>query len=398
MQQTPNSLRRHIGIFGAANTGKSALFNKILNQEAAIVSDKKGTTTDPVFKAMELIDFGPVVFIDTAGLSDGTELGALREKKTAEILEKTDYALLLTDYNNPEEEVFESLKEKLNKYKVPYSVVVSKADTLSVEGLKKAREEFVDGVFVSVNDEKSVEDLKKYITHKLKELSDDERGLVDGLLSYGDEAVLVIPVDSEAPKGRLILPQVQLIRECLDKGILCHVCRTSELEKMLASLDKVDLVITDSQAFKEVNEIVPQNINLTSFSILMARQKGDLKVFTRGLGAVEALSDGDYVLISEVCTHNTSHEDIGKVKIPALLSKKTGKKLNFEFSSGNSFPESLEKYKLIIHCGGCMVTRRAMLARINRATEKNIPLVNFGILLSYLTNAYKRQEFLTENN
>jgi len=398
MQNTPNSLRRHIGIFGGANTGKSALFNKILNQEAAIVSDKKGTTTDPVFKAMELIDFGPVVFVDTAGLSDGTELGELRAKKTSEILEKTDYALLLIDYKNPEEEVFSSLKEKLKKYKVPYSIVISKTDTLDEEELKKAKEEFLDGVFVSVNDEESVESLKKYITEKLKELSDDERGLVDGLLNYGDQAVLVIPVDSEAPKGRLILPQVQLIRECIDKGILCHVCKTSELKKMLDSLERVDLVVTDSQAFKEVNEIVPQNINLTSFSILMARQKGDLKVFTRGLAAVETLKDGDCVLISEVCTHNTSHEDIGKVKIPALLLKKTGKKLNFEFSSGNSFPQDLEKYKLIIHCGGCMVTRKAILARINRASEKNIPVVNYGILLSYLTNAYKRQEFLTENN
>ena len=394
MNNTPNAVRKHIGIFGMANAGKSALFNKILNQEAAIVSDKKGTTTDPVSKAMELIGFGPVVFVDTAGLSDGTELGSLREKKTAQILEKTDFALLIIDYNDEESKKTDSIKADFKKYNVPYMTVISKIDTLSEEDLKKAKTEYPEGVFVSSEDEKTVENLKNILIEKLKELKNEEAGLGDGVISAGDHVVLVVPVDSEAPKGRLILPQVQMIRECLDKGAVCHVCRVSELEKTLSSLEKTDLVVTDSQAFKEVSAILPKKVKLTSFSILMARQKGDLATFVKGLEAISSLSDGDSVLIAEVCTHNTSHEDIGRVKIPKLLSLKTGKKLNFEFSSGFSFPEDLEKFKLIIHCGGCMVTRKAMMARLNRATDKNIPVVNFGIILSYLTGTFERQEFL----
>lgn len=394
MNNTPNSVRKHIGIFGVANAGKSALFNKILNQEASIVSDKKGTTTDPVLKAMELIGFGPVVFVDTAGLSDGTELGLLREKKTAEVLEKTDFALLLIDYKDNESRKTDSIMADLKKFNVPYMIVISKADTLCKEELAKAKEEYPEAVFVSLKDKKSVENLKNVLIEKLKGLNVEERGLCDGIIFSGDDVVLVVPVDSEAPKGRLILPQVQTIRECLDSGAVCHICRVSELQKTLFSLEKTDLVITDSQAFKEVSAIVPKDIRLTSFSILMARQKGDLKTFIKGLEAISSLSDGDSVLISEVCTHNTSHEDIGRVKIPKQLLAKTGKKLNFEFSSGFSFPDDLEKFKLIIHCGGCMVTRKAMLARLNRATAKNIPIVNFGIVLSYLSGTFERQEFL----
>jgi [FeFe] hydrogenase H-cluster maturation GTPase HydF len=271
--------------------------------------------------------------------------------------------------------------------------VISKADTLTENDISKAKEDFENSIFTSVNDEKSIEELKNIIIKELNSLPEEERGLLDGISKEGDNVILVCPVDSEAPKGRLILPQVQLIRECLDKGIICHVCTVETLPQALDGI-KADLVVTDSQAFKEVDEIVPEDIKLTSFSILMARQKGDLSVFNEGLSAVSKLEDEDYILISEVCTHNTSHEDIGRVKIPTLLMKKTGKKLNFEFSSGNSFPDDLEKYKLVIHCGGCMITRKAMCARLGRIKEHNVPAVNFGILLSYLTGAYKRQEWL----
>ncbi len=394
MNKTPNSLRKHIGIFGSANAGKSALFNRILNQYAAIVSEKKGTTTDPVFKAMELIGFGPVVFVDTAGLSDGTELGALREKKTGEILEKIDFALYVVDFKDFQKNIYEETLLKFKKYNVPFKVVISKADILSENEISKAKEEFESPVFTSVNDEASIENLKNILIKELNSLPEDERGLLDLVAKEGDHIVLVCPVDSEAPKGRLILPQVQLIRECLDKGIICHVCTVDTLLKTLKSVENIDLVVTDSQAFKEVDKIVPENIRLTSFSILMARQKGDLFVFNEGLSVIEKLEDGDNILISEVCTHNTSHEDIGRVKIPSLLMKKTGKKLNFEFSSGNSFPEDLGKYKLVIHCGGCMITRKAMCARLGRIKEYSVPTVNFGILLAYLTGAYKRQEWL----
>lgn len=394
MNKTPNSLRKHIGIFGDTNSGKSALFNRIINQELALVSDKEGTTTDPVKKAMELIGFGPVVFIDTAGTSDNTELGSLRNKKTMEVLGQVDLALLVCDIKGFSEEAFWEIKNKLKENNTDYIIVITKYDLLDKEDIEKANSLFENPVFVSVNSEETVDKLKSIIIERLKK-TEKEPGLLDGLAQKNDNIILVIPTDSEAPEGRLILPQVQTIRACLDVGAFCHIANEENLSDLLKTI-KADLVITDSQAFKRVNEIVANDIDLTSFSMLLARQKGEFRLLFKGAEAIDALCDGDYVLISEVCTHNTSHEDIAKVKIPMLLKKKTGKSLNFEFSSGFSFPEDLSKYSLIIHCGGCMITKKAMCQRIKLVKEANVPVTNFGVALSYLTGAYQRQEFLFE--
>ncbi len=394
MNKTPNSLRKHIGIFGDTNSGKSSLFNKIINQELALVSQSEGTTTDPVKKAMELIGFGPVVFIDTAGTSDSTELGVLRNKKTKEILGQVDFALLVCDIKKYNSASYTELTDALEKNSTDYIIVISKADLLNDADVKKAKELFENPYFVSVNKEETVDELKKVILEKLKNIG-KEPGLLDGLVKKNDNVLLVIPTDSEAPEGRLILPQVQTIRACLDLGAYCHISNENNLAELLDKV-KADLVITDSQAFKKVNEIVPKSIRLTSFSMLLARQKGEFSLLFKGAEAIEALEDGDYVLISEVCTHNTSHEDIAKVKIPALLKKKTAKNLNFEFSSGFSFPEDLDKYSLVIHCGGCMITKKAMCKRLSLVKEVNVPVTNFGVALAYLTGAYERQSFLLE--
>ena len=394
MNKTPNSLRKHIGIFGDTNSGKSALFNHIINQELALVSDKEGTTTDPVKKAMELIGFGPVVFIDTAGTSDNTELGFLRNKKTMEVLGQVDLALLVCDIKSFSEKAFVELKNKLKENNTDYIIVITKSDLLDEAEINKANSLFENPIFVSVNSEETVDKLKSIIIERLKK-TEKEPGLLDGLAKKNDNIVLVIPTDSEAPEGRLILPQVQTIRACLDVGAFCHIANEENLSDLLKTV-KADLVITDSQAFKRVNEIVANDIDLTSFSMLLARQKGEFRLLFKGAEAIDALCDGDFVLISEVCTHNTSHEDIAKVKIPMLLKKKTGKSLNFEFSSGFSFPEDLSKYSLIIHCGGCMITKKAMCQRIKLVKEANVPVTNFGVALSYLTGAYQRQEFLFE--
>ncbi|MBE7014823.1 MAG: [FeFe] hydrogenase H-cluster maturation GTPase HydF [Ruminococcaceae bacterium] len=393
MNKTPNSLRKHIGIFGDTNSGKSQLFNKIINQDLAVVSDKEGTTTDPVKKAMELIGFGPVVFVDTAGTNDFTELGNLRNKKTFDVLTEVDYALIICDFKKYNKVTLDKIKETLSKNNTPYTIVISKEDTLNDEEKENAKKEFKDAIFVSSFDEVSIDKLKEHLILKLKK-EEEEQGLLNGICKAGDDVVLVVPSDSEAPKGRLILPQVQTIRDCLDNNIYCHITNEENLSKLLLDLKKVDLVITDSQAFKNVNEIVPKNIRLTSFSMLLARQKGDFKTLYEGALFIERLKNNDKILISEVCTHNTSHEDIARVKIPNLLKKVTGLNLEFEFTSGQDFPENLTDYSLIIHCGGCMITKKAMGKRLGKIKEKNIPVTNFGVALSYLTGAYKRQEFL----
>ncbi len=393
MNKTPNSLRKHIGIFGDTNSGKSQLFNKIINQDLAVVSDKEGTTTDPVKKAMELIGFGPVVFVDTAGTNDFTELGNIRNKKTFDVLTEVDYALIICDFKKYNKVTLDKIKETLSKNNTPYTIVISKEDTLNDEEKENAKKEFKDAIFVSSFDEVSIDKLKEHLILKLKK-EEEEQGLLNGICKAGDDVVLVVPSDSEAPKGRLILPQVQTIRDCLDNNIYCHITNEENLSKLLLDLKKVDLVITDSQAFKNVNEIVPKNIRLTSFSMLLARQKGDFKTLYDGALFIERLKNNDKILISEVCTHNTSHEDIARVKIPNLLKKVTGLNLEFEFTSGQDFPENLTDYSLIIHCGGCMITKKAMGKRLGKIKEKNIPVTNFGVALSYLTGAYERQEFL----
>ncbi len=381
MDNTPKGNRLHIGIFGDTNVGKSALFNKITETAISIVSDIAGTTTDPVRKKMELLPAGPVVFIDTAGLKDISTLGNERIIKTFRILEEVDFALYLIDSNNINYSSFESLKDEFEAKKIPYLVVFTKND----DG-RKIKTDLEEYISVSINDENSIENLRKTLAEKLVKQTEKEIDLMEGILEKGSTVVLVCPIDSEAPKGRLILPQVQIIRSCLDNGISCFVTTDDMLEDTLSKLEKVDLVITDSQAFKVVDEIVPKHIPLTSFSILMSRQKGDIDTFINSAKILDTLENGDHVLIAEVCTHNKTHEDIGRVKIPFLIRNKTKKDLNFEFVTGQDYPSDLSKYKLAIHCGGCMMTKTQMYRRINKYNN----ISNYGIVIAYCTGILSR--------
>ena len=389
MNNTPNSNRKHIAIFGNTNSGKSSLMNKILGQEMSLVSEVEGTTTDPVQKAMELIPVGPVLLIDTAGLEDKTELGELRLKKTMEVLKKTDVAIFVIDASSPDFESFNKWKIEALKYNIPFIVAANKAEVANKEIVETLKDKYSDVICTSTVTDIGIDDLKEALV-KILDREEDEKSLIGDLVPYGGTVVLVVPIDSEAPKGRLILPQVQVIRDCLDNGIKSYVVRDTELEDALKDLKNVDLVVTDSQAFKSVSKIVPENIRLTSFSILFARQKGDLKTFVDGVNKIRTLVPGDNILISESCTHNVSHEDIGRVKIPKLLEKFVGGKLNFNYRVGHDFPDDIEKYDLIIHCGACMINRKTVLNRVNLCNEKNISITNYGVVLAFLTGILDR--------
>ncbi len=381
MIKTPLANRTHIAIYGNRNSGKSSLFNKIIGQEIAIVSDVKGTTTDPVLKTMELLPYGPVVFIDTAGLDDEGELGELRIKSSQKIILRTDFAIYVHDSSNIDMQSFNKLKKQFKRFNINYLEVFNKIDLLSPENLEKLKKEHKNAVFVSSLNDKDVLYLKDELIDILRK-NEEEETLIGDILPYGSKVVLVVPIDSEAPKGRIILPQVQVIRDALDHGIKTYILRDTELEEGLKDLDDIDLVITDSQAFKEVSKIV-KGIPLTSFSILFARQKGDLSSFEAGVEKIASLKEGARVLISESCTHNHSHEDIGRVKIPRLLNKKLGFELNYEFKMGHDFPTELD-YDLVIHCGSCMLNKKTMLNRISICEENGVPITNYGIVLAYL--------------
>lgn len=389
MNNTPNSNRKHIAIFGNTNSGKSSLMNKILGQEMSLVSEVMGTTTDPVQKAMELIPVGPILLIDTAGLEDKSELGSLRIKKTMEVLKKTDVAVFVLDASSPDFESFNKWKIEALRYNIPFIVVANKAEVANKEIVETLNDKYEDVICTSTVTNIGIEELKENLVEIL-EKEEDEKSLIGDLVPYNGKVVLVVPVDSEAPKGRLILPQVQLIRDCLDNGIKSYVVRDTELEDALKDLKDIDLVITDSQAFKRVSEIVPKDIKLTSFSILFARQKGDLNAFIEGVNKIRNLKPNDNILISESCTHNVSHEDIGRVKIPKLLEKYVGGKLNFTFRVGHDFPENIEKYDLIIHCGACMINRKTVLNRVKQCNEKEVPITNYGVVLAFLTGILER--------
>ncbi|MDP4153689.1 MAG: [FeFe] hydrogenase H-cluster maturation GTPase HydF [Bacillota bacterium] len=389
MNTTPNANRKHIAIFGNTNSGKSSLLNAIIGQEVSIVSAVKGTTTDPVTKAMELIPFGPVVFIDTAGLCDDSELGEVRMKQTKKVLQRTDFAVYVMDAENADEEAFNLAKEDFKKYSIPYVLVISKTDIVSDAVLKNLKDKYPEAVFLSVFDSESILKFKDILIEKLSTGEADETILGD-LLPSGSKVILVVPVDSEAPKGRIILPQVQLIRDCLDHGIKSYVVRDLELESALVDLKDISLVVTDSQAFKYVSSVVPKNIKLTGFSVLFARYKGDIKAFVKGVKQIERLKNGSRVLISESCTHNHSHEDIGRVKIPRLLRAHTGKELDFDFRMGLDFPENLSDYDLIIHCGSCMLGKKLMQTRIDICEEAGVPITNYGVILAYLNGILDR--------
>ncbi|MBU3133088.1 [FeFe] hydrogenase H-cluster maturation GTPase HydF [Clostridium gasigenes] len=389
MNSTPNSNRKHIAIYGKTNAGKSSLINCLLNQEVSIVSKTRGTTTDPVSKAMELIPVGPVLFIDTAGLDDKSKLGEIRVKKTLEVLKKTDIGLYVMDINDLDIENYNEIKLRFKKYNIPYITVINKVDTASVEELNKVKEILKNVIFLSSRTGEGIETLKEELIKKI-ELEEEDSPLVGDLLPYNSKVILVVPIDSEAPKGRLILPQVQCIRDCLDHGIKSYVVRDTELESALEEIKDVDLVITDSQAFKSVDKIVPSNIKLTSFSILFARQKGDLDSFVQGAKKIEELNKDSKILISESCSHNISHEDIGRFKIPKMLNKYVGAELNYEFRVGSDFPEDIKKYDLIIHCGACMINRKTVINRIDYCKENNVAITNYGVVIAYLTGILKR--------
>lgn len=389
MDNTPNSNRVVISIYGKRNAGKSSLLNSLTNQEISIVSPVKGTTTDPVKKAMELNPIGPVLFIDTAGIDDSSQLGYLRIQKSISIMRRTDIALYIMDANNIDDDFFENMRQLFEKYNINYIHVINKIDTISSEKLKKIKAKYPGSIFISSTKKINIDVLKNKLIKEI-ENTKKELPIVGDLIPYNSKVILVVPIDKQAPKGRLILPQVQVLRDCLDHGIKSYIVRDTELKSALKDLKDVNLVITDSQIFKKVDKIVPKNIKLTSFSILFARHKGDLKEFIQGARTIEKLENGANILIAENCTHNTSHEDIGRVKIPKLLEEKTEKSFNFYFESGFNFSENIEKYNLIIHCGGCMVNRKEIENRIRICKRKTIPITNYGIVLAYLNGIIDR--------
>lgn len=392
------SMRLHIGVFGRTNVGKSSLLNKITNQEVSIVSDIAGTTTDVVEKSMELLPVGPVTFLDTAGLDDETELSVQRIEKTMKVVNRIDVAVVVCDFNGIGK--FENgLIEKFKELKIPYLIVVNKCDLAPKSFHIDLKPELSNIIYTSVKkDEKIVFKFKEALVNLLPEDFVNSPKIVGDLVPAKSTVILVIPIDKEAPKGRIILPQVQTLRDLLDNNCLSYVVKESELKDALDNLKTPPaLVVTDSQAFKKVSEIVPENVSLTSFSILFARLKGDLDEFVNGARAIENLKDGDMVLILESCTHHAIEDDIGRVKIPNLLRKKTGKNLVIHNYAGHDFPD-IKDYKLIIHCGACMTNRREVLSRVLIANQNNVPITNYGVVISYCLGILPRAiKIFTEN-
>lgn len=386
--KTLKSLRLHIGIFGKTNVGKSAFLNRITNQDISIVSEIAGTTTDVVEKSMELLPVGAVVFLDTAGINDTTALGKERIEKTMKVINRTDVAVIICDYKGFDEYEI-GLVKKFEELKIPFMVVVNKSDVeeisdVALEKIKSVVGENTPILKTSATSDKEI--VFKFKAKLVKMLPEDfvnSPKIVGDFVPPKSTVILVIPIDKEAPKGRIILPQVQTIRDLLDSDCLSYSVKVSELAEAINNLkESPALVVTDSQAFREVSQIVPENIPLTSFSILFARLKGDLKAFAEGAKAIDELKDGDKVLILESCTHHAIEDDIGRVKIPNLLLKKTGKNLVIDNYAGHDLPD-ISKYNLIIHCGACMTNKREVLSRILLTNEKGIPITNYGMTISY---------------
>lgn len=385
LNDTPRANRIHIGFFGRRNSGKSSLVNAITGQDLAVVSDIKGTTTDPVYKAMELLPLGPVVIIDTPGIDDEGALGELRVKKSLQVLNKTDIAVLVIDSLVGKTKEDEELIKIFDEKGINYIVVYNKADLMTKEIAK-----IDNGIFVSAKTGYNIEELKERIA-ALSVGKGPKRRIVADLIKPLDFVVLVTPIDQSAPKGRIILPQQQTIRDILDTGATAIVVKDNEYQDTLNNLGKKPrLVITDSQVFQKVSQETPEDIHLTSFSILFARYKGILDIAVKGVKALESLEDGDTVLISEGCTHHRQCEDIGTVKLPRWIRNYTKKELNFKFTSGTEFPENLSQYKLVVHCGGCMLNEREMKYRYKCAQDQNVPITNYGILISYIHGILKR--------
>lgn len=385
LNDTPSANRIHIGFFGCRNAGKSSVVNAITGQELAVVSDVLGTTTDPVQKAMELLPLGPVMIIDTPGFDDIGELGEKRIQKTKQILNRTDIAILVIDAQKGLGKTDQQLLTWIREKELPYLIVYNKADLL-----EKIPAEEEHTIYISALKKQGIRECKEKMAHLIP-VEDMRLALVGDMLNPGDLAILVIPIDSAAPKGRLILPQQQVIRDVLEAGAAAVTVRNTELAQTLQTLEgEVNLVITDSQAFEEVAAIVPKEIPLTSFSILMARFKGYLETAVNGIQAVEQLKDGDRILISEGCTHHRQCEDIGTVKLPKWLLKYTGKKLTFEWSSGREFKEDLSPYAMVIHCGGCMLNEKEVKYRMKCAIDQGIPFTNYGIAIAYMKGILQR--------
>lgn len=428
MQGTPKGMKVHIGIFGKRNVGKSSILNVLVNQDISIVSKVAGTTTDPVEKSMELLPLGPVVFVDTAGIDDEGALGLQRVEKTKKVIDRIDLAIIVCDFNGLDK--FETLLiEEFKKRKTPFIFVVNKIDeidgkqetenskqkeqkakggmevktyrgmanlesyTSSLPAIQSSGKHFSpnDIVFTSALKKQGIDELKQAIIKNIPDEFFAGISIASDLIPPGEIAVLVVPIDLEAPKGRLILPQVQTIRDLLDNDSIVMVTKERELRKTLGSLKNPPaLVITDSQAFLKVSADVPNNVKLTSFSILFARLKGELNEFVKGAMAIEKLQSGDKVLVCESCTHHDIGDDIGRVKIPRWLTQYTGKKLEFVHYAGHDFPQNLKDYSLIIHCGACMTNRKEILSRILKAKEINIPITNYGLTIAYSLGIFKR--------
>ena len=385
LNSTVSAERVHIGFFGLRNAGKSSVVNAVTGQKLSLVSDVKGTTTDPVKKAMELLPLGPVVIIDTPGVDDEGTLGEMRVRRAKDVLNQTDIAVLVVDAEKGIQPADNELRELIETKKIPYIVVFNKSDLL--DGIPDASE---NEIYVSAEKGTNINELKEMIARRVKSKEENKKIVAD-LVEPNDLVVLVVPIDESAPKGRLILPQQQVIRELLECGAASVVCRDTELKETLASLGKKPrLVITDSQAFRGVSADTPEDIPLTSFSILFARYKGDLTAVVKGAAKLDKLKDGDRILISEGCTHHRQCNDIGTVKIPALVRKYTGKNLGFYFTSGGEFPDDLSQFALVIHCGACMLNNREMLSRTNHAEACNVPMTNYGIAIAQMNGILRR--------
>lgn len=385
LNSTPSGERVHIGFFGKRNAGKSSVVNAVTGQSLSIVSDIKGTTTDPVYKAMEILPIGPVSIIDTPGIDDTGELGLLRIEKTKKILNNVDIAVLVIDAFYGISEIDEELINTFKNKNIKYIIVYNKSDLINNYKPLKPNE-----IYVSAVNNYNIYELKNLIA-SIYEEKENQVPLVKDLVKAGDNIILVTPIDSAAPKGRLILPQQQVIRDLLEAGAVSVVIKETELINALNSLSvKPKLVITDSQAFKYVNNNLPEDILLTSFSILFARYKGILKTALQGVQKLNNLNDSDTVLISEGCTHHRQCDDIGTVKLPKWIKDFTGKNINFEFTSGGTFPDNLSKYAMIIHCGGCMLKDREVIHRYKTAQEQNVPISNYGITIACIHGILER--------
>ena len=396
MNETPSADRVHIGFFGRRNAGKSSIVNKVTGQDLAVVSDVKGTTTDPVSKAMELLPMGPVVIIDTPGIDDEGYLGELRVLKAKQVLNRVDVAVLIVDATVGKISVDEELIRIFKEKEIPYLVVYNKADLLKTKdgnqfsSENKLNQNAEQSIYASAVTGQNIYELKERIA-SLAVTDELKLRLVGDLLEPSDFAILVVPIDKAAPKGRLILPQQQTIRDVLEAGAAAIVIKEDELSNTLETLGKKPkLVITDSQVFAKVSKETPEDIWLTSFSILFARFKGNLKAAAAGAAAIDRLKDGDKILISEGCTHHRQCDDIGTVKLPRWIRNYTGKELEFEYSSGRDFPEDVTKYSLIVHCGGCMLNEREMRYRQKCALDQEIPITNYGIAIAYMQGILKR--------